>query len=91
LEWETQRWVTPDPYEYMLARVAQRVQQAFHSSPGTVQVQDQFIPWVLKEKIKTNPKSREEAIANSKAMWVGALEAIGGLKVIRKTKPRPKE
>jgi len=74
--WIRKTWEEPKYSDYLLMRIAQRVQQVLSKNPGHIQLLDQKVRF---QNTATKPQqSIEEATAESKARWLGALGMSGG-------------
>ena len=73
--WLEKQWNEPSRTDFYLMRVAQRIHQQW--SKGQISLKDENIEFVFKKATKL---SKEERIAQSKAIWMGGTGHKGVVK-----------
>ncbi len=71
LAWIDKQWNISTKQDYILMRIAQRVQQVLSKSPGRITLEAQKVEFKRKKPVK--PASKKEKTQRAKVAWLGWL------------------
>lgn len=74
--WLDERWYQPTRSDYLLMRIAQRVQQVLAKNPNAIKLEHQEVFSRPKKPKRLSAKAKEAIVTSSKSVWF----AVTGLK-----------